>query len=214
MTSDVEQKKKEMTFGDLSGRIHHDISNGGKETLEKLVDSFQAFIGYCHDENHPIIEELLNNLSCKLKQPDKPRLADIETIVVNLGQEISVRGLAEIEPDFLSGKIDVYKSPDGLRVGIRLEPVIIRDTFLLILEERYRSSRSYEKVLYTMKDIMADKDSAIICGASVALKLIKHGIETNRIIHMDFQKTPKSSFKKSLIMPFKIEELDEIFKYK
>lgn len=208
---------KQMTFGKLPGRIEHDINNGRIETLNALVYSFQPFIHFCIHEGHFDTKTILESLSDRLKQKvgqGRPHLHEFKEIIDNLRDKIAAEGLDKIEPTILFQKIDIYQSPQGLRLGIHLENDLIRKTFLLLLENKYRFYRSYEfkddKDRFIIKDIRDDGDSVILCGASLADTLINHGFSANKIVSMDFQR-PNTTLENCLIMPFEIEKLDELF---
>lgn len=205
-----------MKFANLPLRIEHDIAGKRAEQIQKLISDIAPFIQFCAEESHQDLKDLLTKISKDLKNglPACEFNAGLSEKIDKLIQEVSKCDLGNVEPSFLYEKVDVFTIlPDYERGGllaITIERDLIRDVLLMILKEKYGLVRDYSQI-YRVKDMFEYEKSIIICGYSFACSLMENEFPPERLIYMDFRQINDSGFRKRLIFPFLLNELDGIF---
>ena len=126
---------------------------------------------------------------------------------------VTKSNLGSFEPGFLSQKLDVFTSlqPEKteLLFCLMIKNALIRDVLVQILKAKCRLVRDYSRE-YRVKDLIKHEKSIIIAGYEFANSLTDNGCPAKNIVYMDFRQIDDYGFRKKLIFPFLIEDLDGI----
>lgn len=205
-----------MKFANLPLRIEHDIAGKNAGQIQKLISDIAPFIQFCAEESHQDLKDLLTKISRDLKNglPACEFNAGLSEKIDKLAQEVNECNLDNVEPSFLYEEMDVFTPlidhKRGALLGITIEGDLIRDTLLRILKVQYGLVRDYSQI-YRVKDLLEYEKSIIICGYRFARSFMENEFPPERLIYMAFRQINDRGFRKRLIFPFLLKELDGIF---
>lgn len=205
-----------MKFANLPLRIEHDIAGKRAEQIQKLISDIGPFIQFCAEGSYQDLKDLLTKISRDLKNglPACEFNAGLSEKIDKLAQQVNECNLDNVEPSFLYEEMDVFTPlidhKRGALLGITIEGDLIRDVLLRILKEKYGIVRDYSQT-YRVKDMFEYEKSIIICDYQVTCRLMESKFPPERLIYMDFRQINDCGFRKKLIFPFLLKELDRIF---
>jgi hypothetical protein len=206
-----------MTFGELAGRIEHDIPKGEKDVIKKLADGLEQFIVYCEVAKQGEIKNILSDLLQIFKTTPAQNLhtEDVHALVEALNIKVHQAGLKNAEPTFLFLAVDIYKSklPGVPQVALYLEGYKMLTELLITVLNKVNPSYNLYKLydpIFLVNNILDDHQTIIICGNAFAERLKVHGYPDSRIVCLDFSIRSEQSFLKSIRLPCKITEFKEI----
>ncbi|MBM4305200.1 MAG: hypothetical protein FJ115_00100 [Deltaproteobacteria bacterium] len=203
-----------LKFGNLPWWINHQRLKGFPEPINHLINQvsfFKKFCVECAGKQFGKIVHLLEAIEGKLKE--NPVDEQIAEWVDQLKDEISQNRLENMEPNFLSLPVDVFRNNADKQIVIEMDHDLLKDVMLQIFKNRYQLFRRYDGALggmFPLRDLLKDGKTLFVCRSSFAVKLADHGFPTERIICMDFKIPEDIPFRKKLIFPFKIKKLDDL----
>jgi len=173
------------------------------------------FIDFSRWQKYCELEHLLTRITHLLKggQTAGDSSSPLEQLVAELTAEVSRLGLDGVEPGFLAQPAKVLTSLPGtaksIRIAVLMENALLERTFRLILMKGHRLVRDYSRE-YRIQDLFGLEGAAVLAGYQVASRLVDNGFPKGRIVCVDFLKDAGWGFRKTLTMPFLLQELDEI----
>jgi len=204
-----------MRYGDLPLRIRHDTASRTPGLTARLISDMGPFIDFSRWQKYCELEHLLTRITHLLKggQTAGDSSSPLEQLVAELTAEVSRLGLDGVEPGFLAQPAKVLTSLPGtaksIRIAVLMENALLERTFRLILMKGHRLVRDYSRE-YRIQDLFGLEGAAVLAGYQVASRLVDNGFPKGRIVCVDFLKDAGWGFRKTLTMPFLLQELDEI----
>jgi hypothetical protein len=203
-----------MRYGDLPLRIRHDTASRTPGLTARLVSDLDPFIAFSREQKYHELERLLTRISHLLKGAgtEGDSSPPLEQLAAELTAEVSRLGLDGVEPGFLAQPAMVLTSLPGakktIRIAMLIQNALLEYTLRLILMKGHRLVRDYSRE-YRIQDLFP-LDSLFLVGYDLACRLVNNGLSKERIVCLDFRKDAGWAFRKTLTMPFLLQELDGI----